>query len=118
MKNLSRYSKSLMGGIAAAGAALGTALPDGITFGEWLGIGIAFLIGSGVVAATKNTQVVKTGTADGDVTIGSVLSDTGANIGTITANTGTAVGGVVAGTTGLVGGLLDATLGKLIPGGK
>lgn len=111
---LSGFSKAIVSGVLACIAAVAGMAP-GSTIGKWcVAIG-ALAVALGLTAATKNTQVVKTGPGTEPVTLGTVVADTGEKVGTVTADTGAAVGGVVAGTTGVVGKILDGTLGRLLP---
>ena len=111
---LSVYSKAIMSAVIAMATAIAATMPNS-TLGKWCVAVVAFGVALGVTAATKNTQVITTGTSTKPLQIGTVVSDTGAVVGTVTADTGAAVGGVVAGTTGVVGSVLDGTIGKLLP---
>lgn len=114
----SAYAKAAAGGVLSAAAALGAGLADGrMTAGEWLMVVGALITGALGVSATRNTQTVETGPGV-EVSVGDVVSSTGAKVGEVIVDTGTATGGIVAGTTGLVGQVLDATVGRLLPSGQ
>lgn len=111
---LSVYSKAIISAVIALATAIAATMPDS-TLGKWAVAVVSFAVALGLTAATKNTQVITTGTSTAPLQIGTVVSDTGAVVGSVTADTGEAIGGVVAGTTGTVGKVLDATVGKLLP---
>lgn len=114
----SAYTKAVSGGFLAAAAALGAALSDGhVAAGEWLIMAGAFITGALGVGAARNTQTVETGPGV-EVSVGDVVSSTGAKVGEVIVDTGLATGGIVAGTTGVLGQVLDATVGKLLPSGR
>lgn len=112
---VSAYSKAIVAAAVAGAAAIAGTFPD-TTIGRWCVVVGALAAALGLTAATHNTTVVATGPGVEPVTVGTVLSKTGAVVGTITADTGAAAGGIVAGTTGVLGQVLDATIGKVLPG--
>lgn len=54
IKNLSHYAKALVGGVVTAATAYQLAVADGITAAEWGSVAVAFLVGTGLVAAIPN----------------------------------------------------------------
>lgn len=111
---LSAFSKAIVAGVLACAAAVAGSFPNS-TIGKWCVAIVALGVALGLTAATKNTQVVKTGRGTEPVTVGTVVSGTGEKVGEVVADTGAATGGILAGTTGVVGSILDGTLGKLFP---
>lgn len=113
----SSYSKAIVAGVSALATAMLAAFGPESPAGKWCTVVLALFTALGLTAKTKNTATVDTGLGDGPVTVGEVVSSSGAKVGEVVADTGTLTGGVVAGTTGAVGGLLDATVGKLLASG-
>lgn len=115
MKAPSTATKAYVSAAIAVCAALGGTFATS-TLGQGAVIVAAALTAYLGVFKSKNTATVETGPGVEPVTVGTVLSKTGAVVGTITADTGSAAGGIVAGTTGVLGQVLDATIGKVLPG--
>lgn len=115
MKPPSTAAKAYIAAAIALCSAVGGVLVHS-TIGQVCVIIAATLTAYLGVFKTRNTATVETGPGVEPVTVGTVLSKTGAVVGTITADTGAAAGGIVAGTTGVLGQVLDATIGKVLPG--
>lgn len=113
----SAYSKAIVAGLSALATALLAAFGPDSAVGKWCTVVLALFAALGLTAVTKNTAVVESGPGD-TVSVGEVVSTTGAKVGEVIVDTGEATGGIVAGTTGVLGQVLDATVGKLLPSGR
>lgn len=57
---MKEYAKAIVGGLVGGLTAAGTALSDGsVTAAEWVGIALAFVLGTGLVAATPDATLAR-----------------------------------------------------------